>query len=115
MHEESGHEEWVLNDFEAVGVSAAAHPHAPSTFISALCGYNYWCADRRHPCSVLGMMYSLEVIASVYGGPCFGDQGVASASRATGHFLHQLTRHDGYGTHGRTTTDLEHASRARSP
>ena len=28
-----------------------------------------WAADRRHPCSVLGMLYALEVIASVYGGP----------------------------------------------
>jgi hypothetical protein len=32
-------------------------------------GYNYWAADRKHPCSILGMMYVLEVIASVYGGP----------------------------------------------
>ena len=35
----------------------------------ALNGYNYWAADRRHPCSALGMLYALEVIASVYGGP----------------------------------------------
>ena len=32
-------------------------------------GYNHWAAERPHPCSVLGMLYSLEVIASVYGGP----------------------------------------------
>ena len=70
MHEESGHEEWVLNDLEAIGsVRSAALASPPSTFIATLCGYNYWSADRRHPCSVLGMMYSLEVIASVYGGP----------------------------------------------
>lgn len=69
MHEESGHEEWVLNDLEAIGVArptARAHPPAPDTL--ALTGYNYWAADRRHPCSVLGMMYTLEVLASVYGG-----------------------------------------------
>jgi len=70
IHEESGHEEWVLNDLEAIGVSReTALSASPSIFVSALCGYNYWCADRRHPCSPLGMMYSLEVIASVYGGP----------------------------------------------
>jgi pyrroloquinoline quinone (PQQ) biosynthesis protein C len=69
MHEESGHEEWVRNDLEAVGVSrAATEAHAPAVHTLALTGYNYWAADRRHPCSVLGMMYSLEVIASVYGG-----------------------------------------------
>ena len=70
MHEESGHEEWVLNDLEAVGVSPeATRAHAPEVHTLALSGYNYWAAERRHPCSVLGMIYALEVIASVYGGP----------------------------------------------
>jgi pyrroloquinoline quinone (PQQ) biosynthesis protein C len=69
MHEESGHEEWVMNDLEAVGVShAQTLAHQPSVHTLALNGYNYWAADRRHPCSALGMMYALEVIASVYGG-----------------------------------------------
>jgi pyrroloquinoline quinone (PQQ) biosynthesis protein C len=70
MQEESGHEEWVRNDLEAVGVAASAtKAHAPSAFTRTLVGYNYWGADRHHPCSVLGMLYTLEVIASVYGGP----------------------------------------------
>ena len=70
MHEETGHENWVLNDLEAIGVApAASRAHAPSVNTLALNGYNYWAADRRHPCSVLGMLYALEVIASVYGGP----------------------------------------------
>ncbi len=70
MHEETGHEGWVLNDLDAVGVPlATARAHAPSVHTLALNGYNYWAADRRHPCSVLGMLYALEVIASVYGGP----------------------------------------------
>jgi pyrroloquinoline quinone (PQQ) biosynthesis protein C len=69
MHEESGHEQWVMNDLEAVGVSQATlQAHPPSVHAQALAGYNHWSADRRHPCSVLGMMYTLEVIASVYGG-----------------------------------------------
>ena len=69
MHEESGHEQWVMNDLEAVGVSQTTlHAHAPSLSTLALVGYNHWAADRRDPCSVLGMMYTLEVIASVYGG-----------------------------------------------
>ncbi len=69
MHEESGHEQWVMNDLEAVGVSQAMlQAHPPSVHAQALAGYNHWSADRRHPCSVLGMMYTLEVIASVYGG-----------------------------------------------
>ena len=70
MQEESGHETWVLNDLEAVGVPVElARAHEPSVHTLALTGYNYWAADRRHPCSALGMLYALEVIASVYGGP----------------------------------------------
>ena len=70
MQEESGHEVWVRNDLEAVGVEASAFSaHQPSVHTLALTGYNYWCADRRHPLSALGMIYALEVIASVYGGP----------------------------------------------
>ncbi|MEO5695857.1 MAG: iron-containing redox enzyme family protein [Burkholderiaceae bacterium] len=69
MHEESGHEQWVMNDLEAVGVShATTVAHGPGIDTLTLNGYNYWAADRRDPCSVLGMMYTLEVIASVYGG-----------------------------------------------
>jgi pyrroloquinoline quinone (PQQ) biosynthesis protein C len=70
MKEEAGHEEWVLNDLDAMGVDRPYAISSPPTFlVSALIGYNYWTADRRHPCAVLGMVYALEVIASVYGGP----------------------------------------------
>jgi pyrroloquinoline quinone (PQQ) biosynthesis protein C len=70
MHEETGHENWVLNDLEAVGVMQSdARAHAPGVYTLALNGYNYWAADRRHALSALGMLYTLEVIASVYGGP----------------------------------------------
>lgn len=70
MQEESGHEEWVRNDLQAVGVEAAAvEAHEASAYTRALVGYNYYAAERRHPASVLGMLYTLEVIASVYGGP----------------------------------------------
>ena len=70
MMAEKGHEEWVVSDLEFVGVGRIkALAHKPSVSMLALNGYNYWSADRRHPCSVLGMVYALEVIASVYGGP----------------------------------------------
>lgn len=70
MNEEAGHEQWVLNDLDAMGVgSESALGYMPTMQLQALTGYNYWSADRRHPCSVLGMVYALEVIASVYGGP----------------------------------------------
>jgi len=70
MQEESGHEDWVMNDLAAIGVTPeATRAHAPTPHTLALVGYNHWAAAFRHPCSVLGMLYALEVIASVYGGP----------------------------------------------
>lgn len=70
MEEEKGHEDWVLNDLEVMGVTRSqALSYIPSMQILGMNGYNYWAADRRHPCSVLGMIYALEVVASVYGGP----------------------------------------------
>ena len=103
MHEESGHEQWVMNDLEAVGVGhAETQAHQPSVHTLALNGYNYWSADRRHPCAVLGMMYTLEVIASVYGGTVSsaireslllqGDRGVSFiSSHATMDMDHMVT------------------------
>jgi pyrroloquinoline quinone (PQQ) biosynthesis protein C len=70
MHDESGHELWVLNDLEAVGVPRSdALAYRPSPEVMGFVGFNYWSADRRNPCAALGMVYALEVIASVYGGP----------------------------------------------
>jgi len=70
MQEEKGHEEWVLNDLEVVGVKAdQTRAYEPSLSMLGMNGFNYWSAERRHPCSVLGMIYALEVVASVYGGP----------------------------------------------
>ena len=70
MQEEQGHEEWVANDLDAVGLPRSdLQGHRPAADTLAMTGYNYWSAERRNPCSVLGMLYALEVIASVYGGP----------------------------------------------
>jgi len=70
MQEEAGHEQWVLNDLEAVGFGREdVTAHAPSSHVLGMLGFNYWSADRRHPCSILGMLYVLEVLAAVYGGP----------------------------------------------
>jgi pyrroloquinoline quinone (PQQ) biosynthesis protein C len=70
MHEETGHEVWVQNDLHAIGVPVEVTvAHMPSEHTLALTGYNYWAAERRHPASVLGMLYTLEVVATVYGGP----------------------------------------------
>lgn len=70
MFEEKGHESWVLNDLQAIGVSLEqAREHEPGAHTLALVGYNHWSTEHRNPCAALGMLYALEVIASVYGGP----------------------------------------------
>jgi pyrroloquinoline quinone (PQQ) biosynthesis protein C len=78
--EETGHEQWVLEDVAAVGgdvrAVTATRPSAP---VQAMIGFNYNAAERIHPCSVLGMLYVLEVVASVYGGKV-----ADSIARATG-------------------------------
>jgi pyrroloquinoline quinone (PQQ) biosynthesis protein C len=67
IEEEKGHEMWVLEDLEAVGGdSARVRSTAPSAPMQCMIAYNYFCAERAHPCAVLGMIYSLEVIASAY-------------------------------------------------
>jgi pyrroloquinoline quinone (PQQ) biosynthesis protein C len=69
IEEEKGREVWVLEDIEAMGgdVSTAGRV-PPSIPVQAMIAYNYYATERVHPCSVLGMLYMLEVISSVYGG-----------------------------------------------
>ena len=65
--EEKGHEKWVLGDLEAVGGSTdLSRLRAASSAAQCLIAFNYYCAERGHPCSVLGMLYCLEVVASAY-------------------------------------------------
>jgi pyrroloquinoline quinone (PQQ) biosynthesis protein C len=69
IEEEKGHEAWVLEDVEAVGGDVAhVRTNPPSAPVQAMIGFNYYGAERVHPCSVLGMLYMLEVVSSVYGG-----------------------------------------------
>ncbi len=69
ISEEKGHEAWVLEDIEAVGGDVrGAGRNPPSAPVQAMIAFNYFSAERVHPCSVLGMLYMLEVVSSVYGG-----------------------------------------------
>jgi hypothetical protein len=69
IEEEKGHEAWVLEDIEALGGDvSAAGANPPSAPVQAMIAFNFHGADRVHPCSVLGMLYMLEVVSSVYGG-----------------------------------------------
>lgn len=69
IQEEKGHEAWVLEDIEAVGGDVSGVKSSPpSAPVQAMIAFNYYGAERVHPCSVLGMLYMLEVVSSVYGG-----------------------------------------------
>lgn len=69
IEEEKGHETWVLEDVEAMGGDLLRVREAPpSAPAQAMIAFNYYAAEHVHPCSVLGMLYVLEVMASVYGG-----------------------------------------------
>jgi len=69
IEEEQGHESWVLEDIAAVGGDVdgvkATPPSAP---VQAMTAFNYASSERGHPCAILGMLYTLEVMSSVYGG-----------------------------------------------
>jgi len=80
IEEEKSHELWVLDDCEAVGGAAFARAVStgrPCNEVQGMVGFNYWVCEREHPCGALGMVYSLEAIASRVAGRA--STGVAKA------------------------------------
>ncbi|MSP97144.1 MAG: hypothetical protein EXR29_07960 [Betaproteobacteria bacterium] len=73
IEEEKGHEAWVLEDIQALaGDVDTVRTRPPSAPVQSVIAFNYWSVERQHPCAVLGMLYQLEVISSVYGGRVAG-------------------------------------------
>lgn len=73
IHEEKRHEIMVLDDLASFGVIPESVINlTPPHPVLAMLGYNYYMIDRVEPCSVLGMVYVLEIISSVYGGHVAG-------------------------------------------
>lgn len=104
IEEEKGHELWVLEDIAAVGGDVArAKGEPPSAATQAMIAWNYHGADRKHPCSVLGMLYTLEVIASVYGGRVADSIARAIGRNVDGGGFRFLTSH--------ATMDAEHMAK----
>jgi pyrroloquinoline quinone (PQQ) biosynthesis protein C len=59
--EEEGHEQWILNDIEAAGGSAAEVSRSlPSTATDAMVAYAYDTTMRRNPVAFFGMVFVLE-------------------------------------------------------
>jgi pyrroloquinoline quinone (PQQ) biosynthesis protein C len=69
IDEEKGHEIMVLDDLKAFDVDPdMAKKSTPSHAVQAMIAFNYYTCERVHPCSVVGMLYALELISSVYSG-----------------------------------------------
>lgn len=59
--EETGHDEWLLEDLEAVGVPRSrVLDRAPSARIAAVVGAQYYWVLHRHPVALVGYMAVLE-------------------------------------------------------
>lgn len=65
--EEQGHELMVMEDLKVFGISAdTVCSSSPSPAVQSMIAYNYYACERIHPCCVIGMLYTLELISSVY-------------------------------------------------
>lgn len=70
VQEERGHEYMVMNDLRALGMADAARvaQRRPVPPAQALMAFNYHGIATEHPATVLGMVYVLEILSSLYGG-----------------------------------------------
>jgi pyrroloquinoline quinone (PQQ) biosynthesis protein C len=67
--EEKGHEQMVLDDLDSMCVDSFDVPsQLPSPPVQAMLGFNYHNIAAIDPHSVLGLVYVLEIVSSVYGG-----------------------------------------------
>lgn len=59
--EETGHQDWILNDIRACGGDAeAARQQGPNLHTELMVSYAYDTVMRGNPCGFLGMVYVLE-------------------------------------------------------
>ncbi len=68
IEDEKGHESMVLDDLAKIGWDGTNVPTTlPCPPVQAMLAYNYHAIDRIDPHYVIGMVYVLEIISSVYG------------------------------------------------
>ena len=67
IDEEKGHEEWVLNDVDAMGGDREAVKNGiPAAPIQAMIGFNYYASEHQNPAAVFGMIHVLEEVAASF-------------------------------------------------
>ncbi|MEO0316371.1 MAG: hypothetical protein RL404_48 [Pseudomonadota bacterium] len=70
IQEERGHEHMVLNDLRALGMADvdSVPQRRPALPAQAIIAFNYHGIRAEHPGCVLGMIYVLEILSSLYAG-----------------------------------------------
>jgi pyrroloquinoline quinone (PQQ) biosynthesis protein C len=105
IFEEKGHEKIVLEDLASFDVMPEKIMESPVRGpVQAMVAFNYYSSLIGNPCSVLGMIYVLEIISSVYAGK------VAQAVSKS------LGRHVSQGfvfLHSHSSADMEHMAKLR--
>ena len=65
IEEEVGHQEWILNDLQSLGVDKERIRHGtPSLATELMVSYAYDTVERNNPVSLFGMVYALEKTSS---------------------------------------------------
>ncbi len=106
IHEEKGHEKIVLQDIASFGYASEEVIEKTSRgSIQAMIAFNYYSALHANPCTVLGMIYVLEIISSVYAGK--------AADAISNAFGRKLS--DGFiFLQSHASADMEHMSKLRN-
>ena len=61
VEEERGHDEWLLQDLSALGITAeSARSDLPSPFVAGMVGAQHYWALHSHPVAILGYIAVLE-------------------------------------------------------
>ncbi len=69
IQEERGHERIILDDLENMEFDSSGIPSLqPKPPVQAMLGYNHYAIEAVDPHAILGMIYVLEIMSSVYGG-----------------------------------------------
>ena len=80
VEEETGHQEWILNDITASGYDAEKARHSiPNRATEVMVAYAYHIIDRVNPIGFFGMVHVLEGTSITV-----ADQAAASIARSTG-------------------------------
>lgn len=105
IHEEKGHEKIVLQDISSFNVSKETILDAPVREpVQAMVAFNYYSSLTGNPCSVLGMIYVLEIISSVYAG---------KVSHALAKALGRNVSEGFVFLHSHSSVDMEHMAKLR--